>query len=123
MEYLVIGLGGFLGANARYVVAGWAAQRFGSTFPAGTMIINVTGSFIIGLILVALGVRSSASPYYRLFSATVFLGAYTSCRTLVYEALLLLQQQNWSAAALNIGASVALGLLGVTLGALVGRIL
>lgn len=46
MTYLLIGIGGFLGANARYLVAVWVAERLGSVFPYGTLIINVSGSFI-----------------------------------------------------------------------------
>ena len=50
-EVLWVGLGGFLGANARYLLGGWIAARFGPTFPYGTFVINVTGSFLIGLII------------------------------------------------------------------------
>ena len=45
MAYLLIGIGGFLGANARYLVAGWMTERFGTSFPYGTFVINISGSF------------------------------------------------------------------------------
>lgn len=56
MEYVMIGMGGFLGANVRYLVANWAAQRFGVSFPYGTFFINISGSFIniFGSMLVGL---------------------------------------------------------------------
>jgi CrcB protein len=53
--YLFVGLGAFLGANLRFAVGGWAASTFGPSFPYGTMLINVTGSFVIGLFLTLIG--------------------------------------------------------------------
>ena len=116
MEYLVIGIGGFLGANARYLVAGWAAQRFGTTFPYGTFIINVSGSFILGLFLVVVQERTFIHPNYRLFFAVGFLGAYTTFSTFTYESLRLLQDGSILLGLTNIFASVVVGLLGVVLG-------
>ena len=120
MEYLVIGIGGFLGANARYLVAGWAAQRFGTTFPYGTFIINVSGSFILGLFLVVVQERTFIHPNYRLFFAVGFLGAYTTFSTFTYESLRLLQDGSILLGLTNIFASVVIGLLGVVLGVVLG---
>src|SRR5581483_9125854 len=92
MEYVVIGLGGFLGANARYVVANWAAQRFGALFPYGTFIINMSGSFILAFFLAYLQERAFIHPHYRLFFAVGFLGAYTTFSTFTYESLRLVQE-------------------------------
>ena len=123
VEYLAVGMGGFLGANTRYLVTVWAAERIGATFPYGTMLINVTGSFVIGLFLFAFGERILQYPYYRLFFATGFLGAYTTFSTFSFDTLILMQQQNWAGVAVNIGASVGLGLLGVIAGAVLGRLI
>jgi len=120
VEYLVIGIGGFLGANARYLVAGWAAQRFGTTFPYGTFIINVSGSFILGLFLVVVQERTFIHPNYRLFFAVGFLGAYTTFSTFTYESLRLLQDGSILLGLTNIFASVVVGLLGVVLGVVLG---
>ena len=120
MEYLVIGIGGFLGANARYLVAGWAAQRFGTTFPYGTFIINVSGSFILGLFLVFVQERTFIHPNYRLFFAVGFLGAYTTFSTFTYESLRLVQDGSILLGLTNIFASVVIGLLGVVLGVVLG---
>jgi len=120
VEYLVIGIGGFLGANARYLVAGWAAQRFGTTFPYGTFIINVSGSFILGLFLVVVQERTFIHPNYRLFFAVGFLGAYTTFSTFTYESLRLLQDGSILLGLTNIFASVVIGLLGVVLGVVLG---
>jgi CrcB protein len=62
VEYLLIGIGGILGANARYWVADWAAQKLGTEFPYGTLIINVSGSFILGLFMAFLQDRAFIHP-------------------------------------------------------------
>jgi len=83
MEYLLIGIGGFLGANTRYVVGRWITQLRGSQFPWGTFVINVTGSFLLGVFMVGLNSQPLASLPYRLFFAVGFLGAYTTFSILV----------------------------------------
>ncbi len=80
MKYLVIGLGGFVGANARYVVAQWAAQRWGTQFPYGTFIINITGSFILGFFQILVS-NFAWSDNWRLLIAIGFVGAYTTFST------------------------------------------
>jgi len=87
----VIGLGGFLGANARYLIAGWATRRFGAAFPYGTFLINLSGSFLLGLLLAFLRERIFLHPYHFLFFAVGFLSAYTTFSTFTYESLRLLQ--------------------------------
>lgn len=120
MEYLVIGLGGFLGANTRYLVAGWAAQRFGAIFPYGTFIINISGSFILGFFLAFLRDRAFIHPHYRLFFATGFLGAYTTFSTFSYESLQLLQDGSILLGFTNVLGSVIAGLIGVFVGFVLG---
>ena len=84
-KYLIIGLGGFLGANLRYLVGGWAAEKWGASFPFGTLLINVSGSFVLGLFLAAVTGRLSIDPHWRLFFAIGFLGAYTTFSSYTYE--------------------------------------
>lgn len=122
MDYLLIGAGAFIGANLRYFVALWAAARFGTAFPYGTLAINVTGSFVIGLFLAALGERAASATGLRLFFATGMLGGYTTFSTFSYETLTLVQQQNWAGAALYAGGSVALGLAAAAAGVTLGRL-
>lgn len=121
MNYLLIGLGGFLGANVRYLVATWVAEQVGMSFPYGTLLINVSGSFVIGLFLTALGERTPLALEYRLFFAMGFLGAYTTFSTFSYETLALIQQQQWGAALGYMGSSVVLGLIAVMLGVALGQ--
>ncbi len=120
MEYVIIGIGGFLGANARYIVGGWITRAWGSSFPWGTVIINITGSFLLGLLMANLNARPLASPQYRLFFAVGFLGAYTTFSTFSYETLRLMQDHSVGAALLNIVISVIVGLAGVSLGIVLG---
>ena len=120
MEYLLIGLGGVLGANARYLVAGWAARRFGMAFPYGTFLINLSGSFILGL-FTAFMLKHPASHYPRLFFAVGFLGAYTTFSTFSLESLQLLQNgQAWLSLSYTVSSAV-LGIFGAWLGFSLGR--
>ena len=119
---MMIGIGGFLGANARYLVGGWLTQLWGSQFPWGTFVINISGSFLLGLLVASLNTRPLASPHYHLFFAVGFLGAYTTFSTFSYETLRLAQDQSVVAALLNITGSVVLGLVGVVLGSVAGKV-
>src|SRR5690349_24647634 len=84
---------GFLGANARYLLGGWIASRFGAAFPYGTYIINLTGSFILGFFLAFAEDRAWVAPSVRLLFAVGFVGAYTTFSTFEYEAVRLLQER------------------------------
>ena len=123
MEYLVIGIGGFLGANARYLIAGWAAQRFGAIFPYGTFMINISGSFALGFFMAFLRDRAFIHPNYRLFFATGFLGAYTTFSTFTYESLRLLQDGSLLLGFTNVLGSMLAGLLGGFLGLALGGLI
>jgi CrcB protein len=120
-RYLIIGLGGFIGANTRYLVSGWAADRWGAAFPYGTLLINVTGSFALGLFLAATADRLMIDPRWRLFLAIGFLGAYTTFSTYTYESVqLALEGGGWPAIA-NVVGSNALGVLAVLAGIVLGQ--
>ena len=123
MKYMWIGLGGFLGANARALLADWAAQRLGLAFPYGTFIANISGSFLLGVLMVVLSHYALPDSPYRLFFAVGFLGAYTTFSTYTYEAFGLLQAGQVGLACLTLFGSVVLGLLGVGLGIILGRAL
>jgi fluoride exporter len=118
--YLAVGIGGFLGAIARYFVGSVCGRIFGTTFPVGTMIINLSGSFILGWFLTSIGQRAMVSDAMRLAVAVGFVGAYTTFSTYVYESNGLLQDGSEIKATINLVGSVLLGLIAVRLGMFLG---
>jgi CrcB protein len=122
VQYLVISLGGILGANARYLLGTWIAQRYGTSFPYGTLVINISGSFVIGLFLTLIAERFVVHPNWRLFFAVGFLGAYTTFSTFSYESVVLIQNGSWRLGLVNMVGSVVLGPIAVVLGMVVARL-
>jgi CrcB protein len=122
VQYLVISLGGILGANARYVLGTWIAGRYGTSFPYGTLVINLSGSFVIGLFLTLIAERFVLHPNWRLFFAVGFLGAYTTFSTFSYESVVLLQNGAWRLGLVNMVGSVVLGPIAVVMGMAVARL-
>jgi len=123
MRYASIAVGAMIGANLRFVVGNWAADRFGGDFPYGTLLINVSGAFVIGIFLALVTDRLSVDPLWRLFFVTGFLGGYTTFSTYTWEALVLAQTGAWMRAGLYVLGSNAVALFGVWLGASLTRIL
>ena len=123
MDYLLVGLGGFLGANTRYLVANWIGGRYGTSFPYGTMVINVSGSFVIGFFLILVTERFLVHPGWRLFFAVGFLGGYTTFSTFSFESLALIQNGYWLLGLLNTLGSVVLGLAATLGGIVLARLL
>ena len=119
---LLIALGGSLGAVARYGLATWIYGQTGTSFPWGTLIINVTGSFAIGF-LVELFETTLAPAEWRSFLTIGFLGAYTTFSTFSLESFNLLRDGELRLAAANILLSVIAGLIAVVLGIYAFRLL
>lgn len=117
-----LSLGAILGANARYFLSGWAAEKWGVTFPYGTLLINLTGSFILGLFLTFAAQRALVDPRYRLLIAVGFCGSYTTFSTYTYESFNLMLNGSWGAGLLNLLGSSGLGLTAVGLGIWLGRV-
>ena len=123
MPLLLIGLGGFAGAVARYLVDGAVTDRSGGAFPWGTLVINITGSFVLGL-LAALTIERAILPADIRGPVMIgFLGAYTTFSTWMLESWRLIESGSYGLALANLGGSVALGLLAVFAGLVVGMAL
>jgi CrcB protein len=118
---LLIGAGGFFGAVARYVVDGLVAERTAGTFPWGTLVVNLSGSFALGL-LATLAIERSVLPAEIRGPLLIgFLGAYSTFSTLTLETLRLAETGTWLAVATNLGLSVGLGMVAVVAGVVLGR--
>ena len=122
MNVLLVALGGAIGSAARYLAGAFIANRFGPDFPWGTFIVNVSGSFLIGLILSFVGgglLPTGARP----FVAVGILGGYTTFSTYNQETMQLMQAGDFGAATCNTLGPVVAGLVAVYLGVVLGRAL
>jgi CrcB protein len=117
-RYLVVLAGAGLGGLARYVAGSWIMAKYGGRFPLGTFVINVTGSFLIGVLMTLLTVRLNPHPNWRLFLVVGILGGYTTFSSFEYESYTAVRDGARWLAMLYMMGSVALGYLGVWLGAL-----
>jgi CrcB protein len=121
--FLIISLGAVLGANSRYWLGGWAVERFGTSFPYGNLIINLSGSFILGFFMTLITGRFLVDPQWRLLVAIGFLGSYTTFSSYTYESVsLILNGQLWLGL-LNLLGSSLLGGMAVLLGIWLGRLI
>lgn len=117
----MIGIGGVTGAIARYLVGNYIGSRYGVRFPYGTFVINLSGSFLVGLTMTLFS-RTAVNPNWRYLIPIGFIGAYTTFSTFEYETLQALQAGQVVVAALNVGLSVVLGFLAVWAGTVLGRV-
>ena len=126
IRFLLVCLGGAIGTGARYLVMVWSAAAFGPAFPVGTIIVNVTGSFLLGF-LAHIGMSTDVfSLDMRLLLTTGIMGGFTTYSTFNYETTIYLRAGSWLYGSLNVIVTVlgclAAGLLGLALArAVVGR--
>lgn len=117
-NYLAVALAGALGAVARFFVS----RMFSfSTFPIGTLLINVTGALFLGWFLTVMGERVNAPETLRVGVAVGFVGAYTTFSTYMFESDKMLQDGAWASASAYLAGSLLLGLLAVRLGVIVAH--
>lgn len=123
--YLWIALGSALGGMARFACSNWAAAAFGLRFPVGTMLINILGSFVIGLAatLTAPGSRFAIPGDARLFITVGLCGGYTTFSSFSLQTLELLREGEWLGAGMNVVLSVVLCLAAVWGGHLAATLL
>jgi len=120
-RFLAVAVGGALGAVSRYGVALLVAMFWKRDFPLATLLINVSGSFILGFFATFAAGRMTLDPLWRLFVATGFVGAYTTFSTFEYETQRLTESGAVWWGALNVVTSVAAGFAAVQLGVLLAR--
>jgi fluoride exporter len=121
-NYLWVMIGGALGTGARFWLSGVIAQRAGEFFPLGTLIVNVTGSFVIGLFAAMVDPQGPflVSPRLRQFFMIGVCGGYTTFSSFSLQTLDLVQEGDWLKAALNTVLSVFCCLLAVWVGRIIG---
>jgi CrcB protein len=122
LRLLLVCGGGALGSGARYLVATWAARLLGADFPRGTLIVNVTGSFLLGLLFTATAGKPDADELRLLLGAGV-LGGFTTYSSFNAETLALASGGRPGAAVLYVGSTLVLGLAAGLLGLAAGRAL
>jgi CrcB protein len=119
--YLVVAVGGGFGSLARYLAGGAIMARFGGRFPLGTLIINVTGSFLIGLLMTLLTERFQPHPYWRLLLVVGFLGGYTTFSSFEWETFAAIREGGFWIGLANIVGSVGFGYVAVWFGSFLAR--
>jgi CrcB protein len=120
---VLVGVGGFLGAVSRYLVDGWVSNLTGATFPFGTLLINLSGSFVLG-VLFALSIERAIFPAAIRAPVLIgFIGAYTTFSTLTLETWRLVEDGSLAIAFGNLAGSMLLGMVAVVAGLALGRAL
>ena len=124
LAYLWVALGGALGSVGRFWINNLVSVKFGELFPLGTLVINVTGSFLIGIFAAVSDPdgRVSASPGFRQFLMIGVCGGYTTFSSFSLQTLRLAQDRQWLYAGGNVILSVILCLMAVWLGYVVGSV-
>lgn len=118
---VVIGAG--IGGGMRYVFGDWIAQRSTAAFPWHTFAINVSGAFLLGVLMALPAESEFVSPSARLFLGVGILGGFTTFSALSYESIVLVEKGMWAQGLVNMLGSAVVGLAAVTAGLLLGRAL
>ena len=118
---LAVGAGGALGAVARYLVFVLATRLFGLNFPYGTIIVNVAGSLLLGVLIEALALRWNITAELRLFLVVGFLGAFTTFSAFSMDFVVLYERGRLDLCALYVSASVVLSIGALFLGMIASR--
>jgi CrcB protein len=117
LPYLLVGVGSFIGGNARFVLARWVGGIVEGRFPAGTILINVSGSFVLGFLGALLAQRAVANAdALRLAIGVGFCGGFTTFSTFEFETHALFEDGAWLTAVTNMFLSLFAGLVAVRLG-------
>jgi CrcB protein len=121
-QILLVMLGGGMGAALRFIVNTYVTRLYGGLFPMGTFLINVTGSFVIGILMTIFVSRPDIPMNWRLFCVTGILGGYTTFSSFEWETFATMRSGALLVAASNVTLSVVLGFVGVWLGSLLANL-
>jgi fluoride exporter len=116
-----ISLGAVAGANTRYFLSRWIARNYSAVFPYGTLLVNVSGSLVLGFLLIWTTERVLADPRWRLLIAIGFCGSYTTFSSFAFESMSYFEQGHWFLLTLNIISNNVLSLAAVLAGMALAR--
>jgi CrcB protein len=120
---LLVGSGGFIGSVMRYLVQYYMEKNLESTFPWGTFIANVAGSFIIGMVFALAEKGNLMNAEWRIFLAVGICGGFTTFSSFAYNNLSMLNERAWGSLFLNTGGNLFFGILAVYLGIILIRLI
>ena len=123
LTFLWISLGAILGANARYILSRYAAKILTAIFPFSTLLINASGSFLVGFFIAWTSERVLVDPRWRLLVVVGFCGGFTTFSSYAYETIVYFQQGQWLLLGTNIVANNLLSMLAVLTGIALARVL
>ena len=121
LKYVIVGIGGALGSILRFWLGNYIGSRMGTRFPYGTLVINVTGSFLVGLVLSLLTAKTNLSSSWRYLIPIGFIGGFTTFSSFEYETLRTFQDGQIGLGLLYVGISVCVGFVAVWGGVIAGR--
>lgn len=120
-QWLAVAVGGALGSMARFGLSGWVAGWLGNRFPYATLLVNLLGCLLMGILVVLLSERWAVAPQWRAFALVGLLGGFTTFSSFSLEAYTLLRLQQWLAAFFYLAGSLLLGLLALAAGIALAR--
>jgi CrcB protein len=121
LKYLMVGIGGCLGSILRFWLGTYIGGKMGTRFPYGTLVINITGSFLVGLAFAVLAVKTQWSPNWRYLIPIGFIGGYTTFSAFELETLRTIQDGQIGLGLVYVAASVVMGFVAVWGGMIAGR--
>ena len=121
LKYLYVGVGGCLGSIVRFLLGSYIGSKMGTRLPYGTLVINVTGSFLVGLVFALLTARTNWRPNWRYLIPIGCIGGYTTFSSFEYETLRTIQDGQIGLGLLYVATSVVVGFVAVWGGMIAGR--
>lgn len=123
LDFLAISLGAIIGANARFLISRYTAKILGPVFPYGTLLINVSGSFVVGFFVIWTSERVLVDPRWRLLVVVGFCGGFTTFSSYAFETIAYFEQGQWLLMVTNILANNLLCLAAALAGMSLARVL
>ena len=122
MTLLFLAVGGAFGAVSRYLLQGWVQDLVGGRFPWGTFVVNISGSFLVGVVFALAIDRALLAPEIRVPLLVGFIGSYTTFSTLMLESWVLVEEGDLLHMLMNLAGSVLIGMFAVVAGLALGRL-